>query len=206
MGVVGGGYGAGRALGWSSGPLMAINGAADWLAERGRIPEYHLLIDPLPRLARFVQTPRTQTRYLVGTCCAFEVFDALDGHDITVFEVAYRSSDIGERIPGGPSAATRAPIIAAHLGHKETRLFGCGCSYEDDGSSHVWGNREERRIAVECDGKRFLTSPDLIVQAEWLAEYVPSVPQLPLFVDDEDSLLAAMIRTRGEWHFAKEPA
>lgn len=203
LAVVGGGESACEAVHWS-GDIMAINGAADWLRTMGITPKYHVIADPRERVARFVASPSTDVRYLIASCCHPSVLDALDGQDVTLWLAMQGDEDDRPGgIPGGPSTLCRAPVIGAFLGYRDVHIFGGDSCYLGD-TTHAYGDGpdDNRHFNVICDGCEYETSGDLIMQAEFMAELVPRIP-FPVTFEGEH-LMAAMIRTGGEWQFAAE--
>lgn len=160
--------------GWH-GDIMAINGAYDRLREHRRIADWVVCLDPQEALADYHRHPNG-SRYLVATCCHPGVFRALDGQDVTTWHAAQGDDEVRpETIPGGSTAITRAPLLAAYLGYRDLTLFGADSSGEGD-------------LIVE--GWR--TSPQLLAQAEYLVEMIKAWPAR---IDVRgESLLTSMLR------------
>jgi hypothetical protein len=109
----------------------------------------------------------------------------LRDQEVTLWDAAQGDGEVShETIPGGPTALSRAPLIAAILGYREITLFGADSSGEG-------------RLLVRCDGE-FRTSPQLLGQAVYMAEMIPRMSSLNIAIEGEH-LLAAMLRTNGRW-------
>lgn len=177
---------------------MAINGAYDWLRS-GRVPEYHLIIDPQPFVAGlFLRHPHRLTEYLIADTVHPSTLDALEGFRPTLC----RFTDDG--VPGGCSAMTRAPMLAAILGYRRIDLFGADCCWPEgpEGRTHVYDHPRRKHVCrIECDGRLWWAPLDLLRQAAFMAEAFPVMCRagLDIRVRGDDHLTAAMLRTGGEW-------
>lgn len=176
------------------GDVMAINGAHDWLIEAGCVPDYHVLLDPQELVAGFVQRPHRMVRYLVASVVDPAVWRALDGYSVTLWHPDE------DKVPGGPSSMTRAPMIGAILGYRDFDLYGADCSYAK--RTHVYADVPRKaEMTVVCGGREFVTEPHLIVQAEYIAEMVESLP-LRITVHG-DGFTPALIRY-GDWNYGPQ--
>ncbi|MEQ8346885.1 MAG: hypothetical protein RIB84_15785 [Sneathiellaceae bacterium] len=206
LAVVGGGASAGllldSILAWP-GEIMAINGAHDWL-RAARVPDYHLVLDPQPLCAGFVARPSRLTEYLIADTVDAAVLDALDGQRVTLWQLQQDEEDgavLQGGVPGGPSAMTRAPVLAAALGYREIHLFGADCCFAG-GGAHVYDRLPPGWwCLVACDGRLWRTQPQLLLQAAFLAESLPAMNAagLEVVLRGADHLAAAMLRTGGRW-------
>lgn len=154
------------------GYVIAINGAHDWLIEEGIIPDAVIAIDPQPALAKCFQKPNDETTYLIASCCAPEVFDALEGRRVIVWHAIQgecRPLGVSHFVLGGPSAATRAPHLLYMMGFREVHMFGVDSSY-DTLQTHVYENGHVNggNIQVRVGMEMFITTPPMLAQAEYL--------------------------------------
>lgn len=138
------------------GDVWAINGAFEWCRQQGIFASF-FSIDPDPRLA---VTAAPARHAILGSACDPSVFDAIKG-GIEVFP-------IGEW-PCGSTTACVAPFCAAQKGYASVTLFGCESSFVDHVHAYPWED-DTGRLLVECGGKEYLTTPQFIMQAEYLAE------------------------------------
>lgn len=150
--------------------VVAINGVHDWLVEEGIIPDAVIAVDPQPELAEYFQNPNDHTTYLIASCCAPEVFDALEGKRIVVWHAAQGGlSGPGMLVNGGPTAATRAPHVLYMMGFREVHMFGVDSSYTGL-KTHAYKNGRVNgdNIQVRVEDEIFITSCGMLCQAEFL--------------------------------------
>lgn len=150
------------------GEVWAINGTYDWCISNG-IDATFYSIDPCPIISSF---SANVTRAIVADTVDWSVMENLTGKQV---EIAFLG-DGG--LPFGTTAACTSVSIAAARGHKSVTFFGCASSfigglthaYRDEGDVHG-------HLELECGGKRYFSRPDLIVQAEAIAEIAQSMPE-----------------------------
>lgn len=139
------------------GEIWATNGAYLWCIENG-IDATFYTIDPAIALAPIAAKAN---RAILSSICDPSVFEAVKG-PIEVFPK-------GE-LPNGSSGVATAPMIAAKRGHKHVTFFGCESSFEGQEHAYSWPHKTTSRVMVECGGKQYMTTPQLIMQAEYIAE------------------------------------
>lgn len=145
--------------------IWAINGACGFLRERG-IESTLLTLDPCDFLA-----PRVAgaTKALLATRCHPDVFKALDGADITVFDAV---NDTENGLWASCSSVTVAFHLATVLGYRQSVFFGCEGSFSE--RSHAYMDEQELqdfRFVVECDGRQYVTAPDLYMLTMQMAVF-----------------------------------
>jgi hypothetical protein len=145
--------------------IWAINGACGFLREHG-IDSTLLSVDPCDFLAPRVAGAK---RALLATRCHPDVFKALKGADITVFDLEHDGGNVWA------STATASVVfpLATMLGYRQTVLFGCEGSFSE--RSHAYMDEAELqdlRFVVECGGKRYDTAPDLYTITQQLAVFM----------------------------------
>ena len=145
------------------GDIVAANGAYLWCLENG-IDAIFYTIDPLPTLAGVATKAG---RAILGSVCDPSVFEAVKGQ-IEVFPVG--------DLPTGTSGVATAPMMAAQRGHESVTFFGCESSFEGQEHAYSWPHKTESRLVVECGGKQYMTTPQLVMQAEYIAEIAHGVP------------------------------
>lgn len=147
--------------------IWAINGACRFLRERG-IDSTLLALDPCDFLAPRVSGAK---KALLATRCHPEVFKALEGADITVFEAA---GDAENGMWASCAAATVAFHMGTTLGYRKMVFFGCEGSFSEGGDSHAYMDEAELqdyRFVVECGGKRYVTAPDIYMLTQQMAVF-----------------------------------
>jgi len=157
------------------GEVWAINGAFRWCLSRG-IDAAFFTIDPQPQAAAHA---RGASRAILATWCHPSTFDALYGADISTVRPTLH----------GATSATAAPALAIEAGYRELVFYGCESSFGE--STHVYGNRGVGNLLkVSCNCHEFLTTPDMVMQAEFLGTLIRAAPR---FKERSGGLLAAFI-------------
>jgi hypothetical protein len=157
------------------GEIWAINGAFNWCLRHG-IDAAFFTIDPQPQTAAH---GRGAARAVLATWCHPNTFDALADAEISAVRPSMH----------GATSATAAPALATGAGYREVTFYGCESSFGE--STHVYGNRGIGSLMkVSCNGQEFLTTPDMMMQAEFLGELIRSAP---CFRECSGGLLAAFI-------------
>jgi hypothetical protein len=183
LAVVGGGPSVAQhvdALRAWDGEIWAINGAWRWCRERD-IEAVFYTVDPLPETAAHARGAR---RALLADCCDPAVFDGLDRE--AAVEVFHPRTY-------GPTSACAAAVPAIDRGHRHVTYFGCEGSFERL-ATHAYseGAAPKRTVlAVRCNGRNFLTSPDMVMQTESLAEVLRTAPDV--FSERSGGLLRAAV-------------
>jgi len=149
------------------GEIWAVNGAFGWCLDNG-IDATFYTIDPAPTLQGLASRAK---RAVLATSCHPDVFAAVDG-PIEVFPF--------KELPSGSTSACTAPMAAAARGHAHITLFGCESSFEARIHGYDWPEGHESFVIVECGGKEYRTTPQLIMQAEYLSEIGREIPS---FID-----------------------
>lgn len=184
------------------GPIIAVNGAYDWLCEAGRVPDYMAMADPDAAMAAFVQKPRKGTTFLIATSCDPSVFRALRRRDVRLWKARQGNEDTTKgAIPGGPSMMCRAPILAMFMGWREIHLCGADSCFTGP-TTHVYGGDiPADAITVNVAGLSYLTTPALVMQAEHLAGLLRMANDVEWHIKGTDHLLSRMLATGQDWQF-----
>ncbi|ANK73735.1 hypothetical protein FA04_14565 [Ensifer adhaerens] len=145
------------------GEIWGVNGAFGWCIDHGVDATFYT-IDPAESLKDMAIRAK---RAVLASCCHPEVFAAVDG-PIEVFP-------LGE-LPNGSTSASTAPMGAAVRGHAHVTFFGCESSFETQIHGYDWASQDTSRAVVVCGGQEYLTTPQLIMQAEYIAEIARALP------------------------------
>lgn len=145
------------------GEIWATNGAYIWCLGNG-IEATFYTIDPSIALAPIAAKAN---RAILSSICDPAVFDAVKG-PIEIFPK--------DELPNGSSGVATAPMVAAKRGHTSVTFFGCESSFEGQEHAYSWSHKTDSRLIVECGGEEYMTTPQLIMQAEYLAEIARNVP------------------------------
>lgn len=158
-----------------SGEIWAINGTYRWLASHGVSCRF-FSTDPLPGVADLC----SGSDAVLALRCDPGAFDAVAGAETV---------DI-EDMPRGPTTASCAPLLAAMCGFHQVSMFGCEGSFGE--TTHAYGTpRDVRLLKVACDGQEFLTSPQMMMQVEYLADIIRAAPRF--CADRSGGLLSACV-------------
>jgi hypothetical protein len=180
LAVVGGGPSiAGKAeeLAAWDGDIWAINGAFQWCFRRG-IDAVFFTIDPQPLVTELVGNVE---RAVLAMSCDPSLFDVLMNADVEAFKLG----------PAGATTATAAPIFAAEKGYRSVTFFGCESSYGESTHAYINHGRDLKSLMrVRCNGEEFLTTPDMMLQAEFLGGLIR---EAPMFEERSGGLLSAFI-------------
>jgi hypothetical protein len=132
-----------------------------------------VLLDARAHNQGFVQ-PNKNTKYLIASQCSDGVFEALDGHDVTLWHPAYPGIQeyIGDRlcalIGGGTTVGLQAMSIAFCMGYRSIHLYGFDSSYSQAGEGHAYiqaANAEDPRESYWIGGKEYIAAPWMARQA-----------------------------------------
>ncbi len=166
-----------RGLSMAGGTVFAMNGAADFLAVRGVMPDYQVILDA-----------REQTADLIGPACdhlfASQVhpkcFDLLPNAQIWHLQV----EGIEDTLPldeykdgyvlvgGAASVGNTATCLAYAMGYRKLEIFGYDSSFRGD-NSHAFRqemNDGDANCWVGFNGKEYYVSLTMKLQAEKFQE------------------------------------
>lgn len=168
------------------GILFALNGAHDWLIERGIVPNFHVLLDARPENVRFVAHPHQDVTYLIASQCHPSVFDALDFHEVITWtactDAPEKDHALAARFPGRPimlvgggaTVGLKTMNLAYLWGFRRFSLFGFDSSYRGT-ENHAYRqelNDNESRIEVHAAGRDFICAPWMAKQTmEFQSQY-----------------------------------
>lgn len=207
-----------RQLVFEGAKLVTVNGAYHWCLERNLKPGGQVVLDARPANARFVNPPVPQCRYWLGSQCAPETWDAVEGrehvaiwHDVSNEEVKaeldsyYMGNWNG--IMGGTTVGTRAIGVLRTLGFLRFDLFGFDSCWMDD-KHHAYvqpENVNDKRFKVvvtpkhrPSDARAFYCAPWMLKQAEDWHLLIRTNGDKFLLNVHGDGLLAYMLRTLAE--------
>lgn len=140
--------------------IIACGSAHDWLqAHCPRVPTFCAICDPDPVMANYLRAPDHETKYLISSHCNQTVFDALGGHDVTMWHcwpIGAGDQDAREylqektpgwvAIGGGCTVGLRALTIAMMMGYTEIHFFGFdSCMGMSDDEHHAYPFTDETK-------------------------------------------------------------
>lgn len=164
------------------GDIWAINGTYGLLT-RHAIDCAFFSIEAHPCLADLAAGA---TRALIASACDPKTFAALAP------DALLETFGVGpDAVVHGPTTATCAPHLAALRGHHKVAFYGCASCF-DGRTTHAYYSENLSRIEVETTSGKFITRPDMLGQAEWLANLITLLPDI--YEDRSGGLLAALIK------------
>lgn len=162
------------------GVIFALNGVHDYLIERGIVPEFHVMLDARRENVRFVRKPHKEVTYLMAAQCHPDVFDALDGFNVTVWAANLESPEqeqaLAAKFPniplmlvgGGATVGLKTMNLAFLWGFRRMSLYGMDSSYRGD-ENHAYRqdlNDRESRMTIHAAGRDFVCAPWMAKQAQ----------------------------------------
>jgi len=153
--------------------IFAVNGTLPSLSSVDVTPDYFVLLDARAHNQGFIY-PNKATKYLIASQCSDGVFEALNGHDVTIWHPAYPGIQdyIGDRlcalIGGGTTVGLQAMSIAFAMGYRSIHLYGFDSSYSMAGEGHAYAqpaNDADPREGYWVNGKEYIAAPWMARQA-----------------------------------------
>lgn len=140
--------------------VFACGSVHDWLqANSPRVPTYCAICDPDPVMANYLRAPDSGTKYLISSHANKTVFDALEGHDVSMWhcwpigtgDEAVRDF-LQEKTPGwcavggGCTVGLRSITLAMMMGYTELHFFGFdSCMGSKDDDHHAYPFTDETK-------------------------------------------------------------
>lgn len=155
--------------------VIAVNGSAKWLNDRGIIPDIHVVIDARPENSRFVTESVACCRFLASQCDP-SVFNASTSTVLFHMNTEGISSLIpkdreANLISSGTTAGLAAMAVAYTQGYRALHLHGFDSSYE--GKHHAYlqpENDGDIPLDVAVNGQKFKAAPWMVKQAQQFQE------------------------------------
>lgn len=184
LAVVGGGHSLVSALpelrDWD-GDIWACGSASPYCLREGLDATY-FCIDPQASSAKCAKGAK---RAIVATSIDPAMFVELEGADVEFFDLHTDGGDSNH----GPTTATAAIELSVKMGYRDVTFFGCESSW--DVQSHIYHHDNHPfEMLVKCDGKSFITCPEFLMQADFMAAVLRVAP---MFKERSGGLLRALI-------------
>ena len=164
---------------------FAVNGAYKHLLSQGIVPGVCVLADGLPEVAGYVRGHHPGTRFLVASQCHPDVFDALEGADVTVWH-CWNGADNEEHlkrllterygqawviVAGGTTVALRCLNIGHLCGYRTFRMYGVDSSFLN-GRTHAYDMPEQpTTFPLFCAGRTFHATGGMAEQANLFGRF-----------------------------------
>lgn len=169
--------------------IVSCSGAHRFLIDRGIIPTYQVAVDPLPlNTVRLIGAPHPAVEYLICSTCHPDVFDHLEGYNVTLWhcfageEEALRILPRGEwALTGGPDVGLRSIAVARFLGYRNLHIFGMdGSSPSATTGRHADAhpNPLQATYTTEYEGRTFQTTPSMLEAARLVEHELQQLPDV----------------------------
>jgi len=165
-------------------PILACNGAHDFLCGQGMEPDLFLSIDPRDSIIGNTQKKNQQTIYLIASRCSPNLFDHLKDCRVMLWH-SWGTDEENEafehrfRIGGGTTSGTRAIYMGYVLGFRKFVIYGLDSCLADDGKTKRFSGEKAGKIVdvrVGETGKTFLCNGAMAQQAQEVQLLVQALP------------------------------
>lgn len=189
--------------------VIALNGVADALKERGVIPDYHVMIHASDTCLQFVKG-RAAKKYLLASQCTPSLFDELSDSDVTLFH--YGMKDIETVLPqrkymilgGGITVGLTSMALIYAMGYRVMHLYGYDSSIRD-GKLHAQeqpvGGAAAKYVDVEIrdpdtrEVQKFTTNYGMLAQADAFMAFAHMLTEIGTSISvNGDGLLPAIVK------------
>ncbi len=154
--------------------LWALNGAHDYLIDRGIVPSAMVMLDSrLACVDAFLRYPLSSCEYLIATQCDPFAFERLAYYRLKRWTGWYWGVEDELVIGGGATVGLKSIMLAAAMGYRRFSLYGYDSSYRD-GADHAYPqalNANDLRVDIVLYGRKF-------VAARWMAKQVVEFLQM----------------------------
>jgi hypothetical protein len=195
-------------------PIIALNGAANFLMERNIRPSAFICMDGLPQNVEFVRRDIPGCKYFLASQCDPAVFDACEGRDVTIFHVNSTGEGENEEGPekdlldkhyhgrwqtvvGGKTVGLRGIWACRMMGYELMHIFGLDSCYVDDehhAYEQSWDN-DRTVFRVWVAGREFRCDGTHIAQAECFKLLAEKLGRYFHLQVHGDGLIAHMVKT-----------
>ncbi len=185
--------------------VFALNGAAQFLADHGIMPDYQVMIDARPRTAELVGPARS---HLFASQCHPSCWDKAP--DARIYHLAIENvEDLFPKdypndyalIGGAASVGNTATCLAYAMGYRDLHCFGYDSSHRGDAAhaKHQAINNGDPVTEVDFNGKTYRCSITMKLQAEKFPHTAAALESMGAKVTVHgDGLLPAIWATRFE--------
>jgi len=161
-----------------NGDILALNGAYEFLMDRGIAPDYWMLLDAREANIDFLNKIHPRTRHYLAAQCHPAIFDRLHDSEATLYLTSHAATDeaiegLGrERSPRlhGPAGTVgmKALGLAYVLGYRELHLYGYDSSHAGE-AHHAFAqplNDDRKTLDIYIGEQLYVTSPSLANQVQ----------------------------------------
>lgn len=165
--------------------IMTCSGAHSFLIERSIIPTYHAAVDPLPgNTVKLIGQPHPDVEYLIASTCHADVFDLLEGYNVSLWHILQSEADAVRVLPrgepwisGGCDVGMRCLTLAGMLGFRKIDVYGMDGSYPEGSARHAGTHPVQLPGSpVEYKGKTFFTTSAMLTSAKMVFHELDMLP------------------------------
>ncbi len=190
-----------RAMQRKGADIVATNMTHDFLVSKAIIPDYGVLMDPMPWIADYIKRPQKSTKYLIAGQCDPQVFKNLENSDTYLWHADFDVKEKGWMEPGHTLDTTQDKLFCAvpgqttvglrcfwlmyAIGYRDFHFFGLDSSKRGDAHhvtqkpSNVKKLRDKTVVLQTKLGQvKFETNEHMAKQAEDFQELVEMVVNL----------------------------
>lgn len=189
-------------------PICAVNGAHDWLIEKGIAPDIFLTIDPRDTRHN-IKRESPETVYLIASRCCPELFAHLKDRNVMIWHCLSSNDEnqilakAGKYMIGGMSTSgLRAVTVGVHMGFRNFVMYGIdSCNGPDGVTKRIDGSLTGQRQDVIVGGRKFIANVAMAKQAQDFQYLYSIAPGIHIDVKG-DGLIAAIVAERkkqGKW-------
>ncbi len=192
----------------AGGVVFAQNGAAKFLAQYGVIPDYQVIVDGREASERLVCFAAHEYLFSSQVHPNLVVMAGAGLVPVTLFHPGLPgiSAVLPNPLPqpacfigGGLTVGLTSMMLAHCMGYKTMRLYGYDSSMRVAGKQHAYAQvrtrQEAEEIEVVCEGKKFLTTPVLLTQAQEFEHFARMLADLDCLISVHgDGLLPTIAR------------
>lgn len=166
--------------------IVAIKDAHDWLISNGIIPDYAVAVDPQEHRFNCFLKKLRGIKYMIASQCHPAMFDHLKWCNVYLWHlyITEKQDYPPDRwlITGGTTSGLRAISLFYAMGFRDFSLYGYD-SCLDNGVLRVDGfksDKEVHEVVVGHGGKRFLSTPEMMAQANEFQKVMEVMPDISI--------------------------
>lgn len=185
-------------------PILAVNGAHDFLCDNGLEPDLFLSVDPRTTIIGNVQKKNKHTAYLIASRCNPELFDFLKDCKVMLWHSWCKEPEAQEflgkmAIGGGTTSGTRAIYVGYVMGYRKFVIYGLDSCLAPDGQTKRFSGEKAGKIVNVIiggeGGREFLTNVPMAQQAAEVQDILTALPDATIDFKG-DGLIAAIWEER----------
>ena len=182
-------------------PIVALNGAHDYLCEHGIVPDIFITIDPRP-MPQNLKYANNKTFYLIGSRCSGETLDLLKDRKVLMWHAwgePYENALLMGKfvITGGTTSGLRAFSIGYVMGFRKFVGYGMDSCFNGNikRCDGIIGEKMPKIIDIVVGGKTFYTNYAMAAQANEFQNLYAALPDISIEMKGP-GILAAIIEER----------